>query len=455
MHRMLPLAVAILAIPALAAAGAAAEDWTPPTVVTLKGVDKCCNYSQAYLTWHTEAREGRPLAMLVRDGDLLAFDGNGILPYRADDDTELELEVDKTRVVLGGRVVSLELGKDGKGWDWLAKATARDIAELRFVSIELADAAHMPLVMHLAATNPTVGLALPEGSGMAEALPLFKPRWLACKLGDLAEVGAQADPALSRVEFLALIEDGRRGEGGDEPLPIECLARLPRLRQLVMFDWRGGKKAKPIERFPEGCRRLRSLFLGSPLKDLSPIAHLTELRELRLFPGEDLEDIAAVAGLKELRAFSAFAPKITDLSALKGHRDLRWLGIPPGTSQEQFAAAIAQHPRLEVVELIECEGIEDLEPLVGLKQLRGLVLIKSKASLEPLHEMTSLRFLALDKEVFEERPDEVARLDKALPECRIVEGEGICLGSGWVLVLVPVVPVAWLLGRGRRAARRA
>ena len=48
MNRTLPLIVALLGYPALAAAGAAAaEDWAPLRVVTLKGVKQCYNYSQA------------------------------------------------------------------------------------------------------------------------------------------------------------------------------------------------------------------------------------------------------------------------------------------------------------------------------------------------------------------------------------------------------------------------
>jgi hypothetical protein len=67
--------------------------------------------------------------------------------------------------------------------------------------------------------------------------------------------------------------------------------------------------------------------------------------------------------------------------------------------------------------------------------------------------MKSLRFLALSKEAFEE-PKDIERLKKALPECRIVKAEPFCLGSGWILLLLPTVALTWFLSDRLSGKRR-
>ena len=111
---------------------------------------------------------------------------------------------------------------------------------------------------------------------------------------------------------------------------------------------------------------------------------------------------------------------------------------------------IGDHPPLRVLELLDCRNVNDLGPLKALRELEGLVLLSPLATFEPLYEMESLRLLVLPEDVFIESPDEVRKLEGALPECTVVAG-GLCLGSGWILLLFPVVALAWLLSRGQRA----
>jgi len=282
-----------------------------------------------------------------------------------------------------------------------------------------------------------------DGKAAALVLPLFKPRIL-FGAGFLYEKeSAPLLPQLKEVEFLAL------GEAKKEEKPnLAFLDSLPALRTLMLIGW----DPLAVGPLPAGCERLKSLLLlGCKLEDLVPIAHLTGLEELYVNRCEKLADIGSVAALTELKALSlAGCEEVKDLSPLKKLAGLKTLSLPPGVAQEQFAAIIADHPGLESVELIRCEKVIDLSPLQGLKGLRDLVLLRVPANREPLLKMDGLRFLALDKKLFEESPDEVAKLDKALPDCLIVQAEPMCLGSGWILLLVPAAAGAWLARRRRR-----
>jgi len=55
------------------------------------------------------------------------------------------------------------------------------------------------------------------------------------------------------------------------------------------------------------------------------------------------------------------------------------------------------------------------------------------------------------------KPDDrqrLVRLRKELPETAIVRVAPMCLGSGWILLLVPAVAMAWWLAARRRRRSR-
>ncbi len=129
----------------------------------------------------------------------------------------------------------------------------------------------------------------------------------------------------------------------------------------------------------------------------------------------------------------------------------------PCVSPDQFARVVQTHPDLQVVEVLKCEGIKNLAPLTSLRDLKALVFLPMPAekdnevSIEPFKRMKELRLLVLSKEVFKERPGDVAELRGELPGCVIAEGEPFCLGSGRILLLVPAVALGWMLIAGRRS----
>lgn len=98
-----------------------------------------------------------------------------------------------------------------------------------------------------------------------------------------------------------------------------------------------------------------------------------------------------------------------------------------------------KHPRLELVELIGCTELENLEPLQHLTDLRGLVLQLELEQLGMLEALDQLEMLILTDEVFEDNPDIIKELRASLPNTTIVPGSGICLGSGWLIVLIPLI----------------
>ncbi len=68
---------------------------------------------------------------------------------------------------------------------------------------------------------------------------------------------------------------------------------------------------------------------------------------------------------------------------------------------------------------------------------------------ESLYGLKQLRYLALDENLVKD-PRKIANLQKALPDCKIARLEGVCMGSGWILFLLPVLVAAILMDIRRK-----
>ena len=421
-------------------------------VVTVEGAKICCNLSSSLMLWMACRVEGRPASLPVRDGDLLMMDiddQEGVLfPYRETDGTSVSVVAEKARLVVGGRTVSATLSKEEHCWDWLDKAPSEDLAHLRMLELgEDVAPSRMPVIERIAEANPRTGLMLQTGTALRQVLPLFHPRRLLLMRSVSLE---KSDlEIISTRQGLQVLWIDPKNVGS-----LAFIARLPDLRRLALSDW-DPEKTGPL---PEGCRSLESLaVVDCDMKDLSPVADLTGLRELHLMGCKSLTDIGALAGLPALESLVlSYCEGLSDLSALKKLGGVTRLGLPEGITQEEFAAVVEALPGLRELELVECKEIKDLGPLTRLPKLRHLVAVGLGAdSYAPLHQMSGLRYLLLSEDLFKEKADEIRRLEEALPRCTIAAGGTICLGSGWILALLPCVVLVGLLARLRhaRAAR--
>jgi len=434
------------------------EAWQPPRIVQVEGAEGWRNMFPAYGLWLTAAGPDGRTVVLVQDGDILvstkAKGGeDGLFPYQAGDGLLLKFAFDGPRMLLGGKTVCLTLTAQGGGWEWLKTAKPEDLATLRFLNLpeEIAPATEksieLALLASLAARNESIGLALGHPSGVTRVLPLFKPRWL--HLGDVGWDKEVLDVLAQQEHVETLVVEGKNE--GKNLWTLAFLAQFHGLRKLAINQW----NPETTGPFPAGCDRLETLALMGPkLKDFSPMANLPRLSSLGLVncpPVSDAAGLAKLAGLRTLILNGSAVPE--DFGALRDLKDLRWLGLPTNVSPKQFADLMREHPELLGVEIVNCPQVTDLAPLRGLKHPEFLVLVdkdKVYKDLGPLRDLQSLRLVVLAEKTFKEQPDQVADLKKALPSTQVVMGAPLCLGSGWILLLVPAVGAAWLLRKWRR-----
>ena len=453
------LAIAFVACALTGGALRTGRGWESSTIVRLEAPRSLIvgNLSLGYMRWLTTPAEGSSGALPVRDGDLLYVkmqgagaekEGEFILPWRAEDGAKLSFKMDGPRLLLGERVVSLKLDGDAAGWDWAGKAPERELASLRFVTVDKPPAdeplsdERVHVFERIAGVNPHVGLALDDGA-LLERVSSLDPRWLMIDKDKMTQAELEAVVNRRAIETLFL---GVKDAGFN----LQGLATLPNLRRLILSNFDSTKTAMPV------LPRLDSLtFVGGTLQDLTAIKPLTGLRELNLNLSEtiSLNGIQALPQLQELGISGAKDEKTLDFAPLDGLEQLRWVSFGQGITEAQFARVIQTHPGLRVVELLKCEDVRNLAPLGNLRDLKALIFLPKEyeGSLEPLKQMKNLRLLVLSEEIFKKEPTDVAELGGALPDCVIAEGEPFCLGAGRIFLLVPLAALGWMVAARRRS----
>ncbi|HUU93244.1 MAG TPA: leucine-rich repeat domain-containing protein [Phycisphaerae bacterium] len=451
-HAVLLVVALVAAALCVPCGGASRDGWRPPQVVRIEGdEERWIVMSPLYGLLFAGAKKGEATHLLVRDGELIQGVQNPLFPYRSADGRSLKVTGDKVHVTLAGKTVTLSLDEEG-GWDWLKKATPEQMASLRFVMVgakeppEGVDAE--ALLKRLAGENPAVGLIVSGADALAVVLRLFDPHWFGFG-GATLEKGHSA-ALVAKKQLRTLFTDA------DEKDKLAFLAGLSNLETLFLTNW-DAEKAGPL---PDGLANLRSLVVfGGKMEDLSCLGKQPGLEELTLMAVKSLTDISALANHPHLKTLCLRSCEgVTDLAVLEKLKGLKWLALPPATTQKQFAEIVRSHPDLVVLEATKCKKITDLGPAGDLVHLKALI-VATEAPPDPLYQMKGLEFLAvaMGEEDGKVKPDDqemVVRLRKELPDTAVVLLAPMCLGSGWILVLVPAVAMAWWLTKRRATANR-
>lgn len=175
---------------------------------------------------------------------------------------------------------------------------------------------------------------------------------------------------------------------------------------------------------------------------------ITKLKALRVFSPDSLYAFPygnIMPNLQSLQLSGNGYPGVNDLI---GFKHLKELGLPSAVPQEIFNKIIETQSNLEFLQIIEADTllITDYSALQKLNDLRYLVIAGKNGPASSLSQMKRLKYLSLPNEFFEDSLQVVA-LKKALPDTVIVPNQGFCMGSGWLLLLLPLMAIGIFAGK--------
>ena len=404
------------------------------------------NLNRYSILLHSDTASNRPTALMAQAGDLLFIEKKQIelyYRYNPKDGTELSFTYDPDapfKTYLNGRLISLDIYDDPALWEWIDDIDVRSLRNLRSLHFEEGEQEGLNLahVQKLADIWPTTGLIFAETDDPSEILALFTPSWLV--VNGLLDVSADTLPRLQELECLSCYTvDG-----------VKFIEELPKLENLILF----AADEYAVLRF-DGLTKLNSLSLFgfTDISGLETISNKNRLRNIFLISCNEIEDMSPIALFPKLTGLGFFdCESAVDLSELQNLSHLRWFSFPPEVTQAEFSKFLSQHQELKVIDLLECHEINDLSPLARLTGIQGLTLDVAVDDLSPLYQLTDMEVLTLDEDSFDE--EEYESLQAALPDTQMAVS-GYCLGSGWILLIIPIVTAGCVVMRfcRRRSSR--
>ena len=237
---------------------------------------------------------------------------------------------------------------------------------------------------------------------------------------------------LSGLDNLEFLSASLKDSAYPEPLPA-----MPKLKQLLLTDI--PKNINIGDDFLINNKQIEKLtIMQSGRISLLFIKPLKNLRELIINGSEAIENTGLIRNNKHIELLSVDGNMLNNGNYLKELTGIRWITFYEDISQDEFNSFVAAHPNLEVVELINNDSVGDLRQLSDLKRLYGLVVTDTLTDIATVKSLKSLKYLSLPSEVLKDSK-KLALIQNELPATRIVANYGVCLGSGWLLLIFPLI----------------
>jgi hypothetical protein len=420
-------------------------------IIRTKGIPWLFNVSKSSGTYSPRMLKDSTSGVALQDGDLLwAFDDKQevqfFFQYSPGFGKELVFKMDTIQpffTSLNDHIFSA-LIEDSSSWLWIKNEKREVLSGLHSINLALPlSEDKMNILSDLSKVNPGLNLCINanvEMKQLEKILSMFQPDWLFIGVDSVA-IDDSLLLKFGKINTLYL------GIGSKVSVAPYKLAQLKNLKN-IMFS--GYPKEGHKFNFKD-FKRLSSLSLDqSTLVSTRNLNLPAEIKSLFFIHCEELTDISSLAANPKLKTLGfSECSKLKDISAIKGMKNLTWLSLPPSINQSQFDSLIPTLPSLEVLEMIYCDSIKNFDVLRKAERLRSLSLAAEKIDPASLYEMKNLELLVYCSRSDTDSTDNIQmkRLKAQLPNTLVVPGGGFCLGSGWILLIIPMVLLGIFLSK--------
>ena len=207
----------------------------------------------------------------------------------------------------------------------------------------------------------------------------------------LKRISMSRNPPADLSSFAALTNLESFHSWGTPILGVSGLSQLPHLTSL---DICGGDLTDADISVIGGMTQLTKLYLaGNEFTDITPLARLTNLRELALHQNRRISDLQPIVALENLTWLNLHRTDISDLQPIVALENLTHLDLHDNDiSDLQPIVALENLTHLD----LHNTGISDLQPIAALENLTWLNLHNTGISdLQPIAALENLTWLNL------------------------------------------------------------
>ena len=402
----------------------------PWSILEFSGKGSVMNYSKSPLLMSYESDSANPTALIARDGDLLMLNDNGVFYYRGMvGQKKFQFKSTDEADYINGKIVSVNISKKKNMIPWLSQLNSTDLSKLDFLRVDtLITDDHMPWLTELAKTKPEIGLGYYGGElkDISRLFKLFNPRFIIG--GTIYQKDYNILSGLDNLELLLVsLEDS---------VSISPLPPMPRLKQLILGDMKN--EVMLTNDLLINNKQIEKLtIVNSHTFNFSLISPLVNLKELIINGSDTIENSDLIKNHRHLEVLSIISKAFKISNEVNNLPEIRWMSFSSDITQNEFNSFLEKHPDLEVAEIIKNDTISSLKSLLNLKKLYGLTITDTLTDYASIKSLKNLKYLSLPDKFMDDSIKK-AEIKGLLPDTKIVANQGFCLGSGWLLLLIPL-----------------
>jgi hypothetical protein len=400
----------------------------PYSVLEFTGKTEVYNYSKYLFPIIYESDSVNPAVLLASNSDIIVYGENNCFYYRKSLQNKFSVKTVNNAGFINGKINSITIPGNDSMIPWFEEMKSADFSMLGFLNFDtIIPESYIPYLNDIAKTRPEIGMGYGgDLDVIARIFKIFSPQFI---VG--ANLSQKDFNILSGLTSLEILSASLNDSVYTAPLPA-----MPKLKQLTLTDVKKNAlhndfliNNKQIEKLTVMQSRKFNFLILEPLKSL---------KELIINEADTIENIDLIRNHKQLNLLSVINKKIPNDMPLKELSCIRWMTFYDIVTQDGFNSFIESHPNLEVVELINNDTLRNLQPLLNLKKIEGLIVTDKLTDLATIKSLKTLKYLSLPEDILNDTITK-AELQKSLPGTRIVANHGICLGSGWLLLIIPLI----------------
>jgi hypothetical protein len=393
------------------------------------------NYSHSQMFYFL-GDQNNEITLPVVEHDVLVIsnDINGdfyaLYEYNIEDGKNLNFTFDTSNVTLNGKPYLVYLNEEQEVLNFVDSLSDEDIRQLRILILEFDSIpGDLSRIDRIARLNPSIGI-MADGQTLRLIPGRFSPSLLYCNPGKAIEMFREIS-SIESIQTL-ILQDADMDQ-------LNEILKLPHLRQLNVAEQIALQKDVNLSRCPS--LEILNLDIDSyqlNVNNLGFIENLKGLKQLNLIVNDSMMDISLLSKFPKLISLNLGGDHLSldsfpDIPLLKG------INFHNNVSQEEFERFVRKHTALVKVGLVYGDKITDLSCLVSMPHLRFLILSAIETDLDAnmFKGLENLEYLSIGP-IDEKDTTLLKEIKTVLPNTIINENTGFCLGSGYLLLVIPL-----------------